>query len=826
MKVLISGQAGKAAIFHGNEASVIDVYNPEEEMIHQKTTVPYYFADANDIEVLDLNTKQDVKEKLKLFWERSLALQLFLIFLDPEEETKTRLIAGEDLCPYFENSEIIEYVSNILFSSPFPKNFELNFEKISLENFPAVFSFINTLNHSQEAISVVRKNWDYLPLDIFKGDVRRKQEFEKQAIALGIFKEFSRAYSDSVKFGIARYDSQMALNSLENSRQIISNWTAGFKPDTSEFNVDIEVDEKDQRPEFIEDTFDKKAKYHWEETKFSIDKQKTSIKECLKGGDLSKARKYVEDLIQFQSQRSDPQHLAKSLCHLSKLARDICSYSMQLEWAQRAYEFDPGDSKVHTHIGDAYICLCKYAEAIKWLRSGAVRGEEAYELSGLARVYRGQGAFEKALQTYEEVCERFPDSEIGWLGKAEVLRDMWKLEESLAVYKDACEKFPGGDNIPRNGQASVLKELGQLELAEKLFGDVIEESGNDYSYAGKAGVLREKRKFKEALDLYSLGIKKFPDSHILHNGFASVLREKGDLKEALKYYGQVHSQFPFDSVSWSGKAEVLREMGNSDKTKLDEALDLYSQGIGKFPHDPVMFSGKANILKRLFRYEESLRAYDQGVIKFPYNLYMLSGRADLLKELGHLEEAIEAYEKVEEVSPRVKSVPHAKAAIYVAMKKFDEAEELISLKEYQTYDDWIAFHIKCMILLKTKKYKEAKDELEFGLEFNPFEGQRKYFQNSLMIVNLYEGNLDEAGKYIVEDSAPLTNILRMHYFCETKQLVEAKKAYSSVADSCTPVLSLLRDELGVRYNISPGKAKYSKEWVFEQECQNILLKAA
>jgi tetratricopeptide (TPR) repeat protein len=820
MKTLVSGQAGKAIILQGDEASIFDVFNPEEELVRPSNTIHFYFAGTGDVEKLDLNTKQEVKEVLNFYWERSLSLQLFLIFLDSEEETETRLIAGEDLSPYLENSEIIEYISNILYSSPFPKNFELNFENISIEKFPALHSFIKNLNHSQEAIDVVRKNWDYLPLDIFNGDVLRKQEFEKQAITNGIFKNFARAYSDPTKYGMAWLDSQLKLGKLKNSRQVLQAWTENFKADTSEVNIDIAIDERDQDFLPLKENFEKKNYYNLEEIIGSIDKQKDAITDCLKKGNLNRARKYVDDLIKYQLRRGGPAYLAKSLCHLSKLAKDMCNYSMQLEWAQRAFDFDPDDGRVHCHIADAYICLYNYDEAIKWLKSGVVFGESSFQLNGYARIFKGQGNYEKALQAYSETCEKFPESVFGWIGKAEVLRDMWKLEEALDAYEEAIDIFPD-EKIPKCGKGRVLKDLGELEEAEGIFDNLIEKYGDEFSYAGKAEVLREKDEFNEALDIYSQAIEEHPNSPVLHNGFASVLKDNRDFKKALKYYNEIISQFPFDSGSWSGKAEVLREMG-----KLNEARDIYLEGEKKFPDSSRMISGKANIFKRLGLFDQSLQYYDQGALKFPYDIYLLCGHADLLKELGLLEEAIKAYEKVEQLSPRLKSVPHAKAAIFVAMKKFEKAEELISIQEPKTRDDWIAFHIKCMILLKTNNYEDAKDKLEFGLKFNPFADQKKYFLNSLSAINLFEGNLDETRNYICEDQTPLTNIIRMHYFCEARQFNEAKKAYSSVKDRCTPILSSLRDELGARYNILPIKAKYSKQWIFEQECKNILLKAS
>ena len=96
----------------------------------------------------------------------------------------------------------------------------------------------------------------------------------------------------------------------------------------------------------------------------------------------------------------------------------------------------------------------------------------------------------------------------------------------------------------------------------------------------------------------------------------------------------------------------------------------------------------------------------------------------------------------------------------------------------------------------------------------------------MTVVRLKQEKYEEAQHSIGNDQMPLTNIIRIHLFSEIKHFNQAKKAYEDSKVGCTPVLSELRDALAIRYNIIPGKANYSKDWYFQQECNNILLKAA
>lgn len=800
---------------------VVDVFNPERELIRARYSIDYFFDGAADIEFFNFGSKQEVKKILNLHYERSLALQLFLIFIDNEEDTETRFIAGEDFSEYFQSEDIIEYVSNFVFSSPLPKNFNWNFEQIPAKLFPGLFSFVSNLKNFQNAIEAVRENWDNLPIGLFDGNAEIKQMCEDQAIRKGVFKDFARAFRDLSGFGIAWIESQTKLGQFKNSRQILQKWTENFKPDKSEVNIDIDF------AKFNEEVWNQKEKTikkfipNLDQVLGSIEKQKETISHCLKAGDLFKARKYVEDLIHFQLNHSESVYLAKSLCHLSKIARDIYNFSMQLEWAIRAYDFDSDDGMVHTHIADSYICLGDFDEAFKWLESGKVFGEEEYYLSGMARIFKGQGKLEKALEFYSRGCDEFPESMVVWLGKAEILREMWDLEKALEAYEVVINKFPD-EKIPQNGKAQVLKELGELDRAEALFANSIENFGDEYSYHGKAEVKRQKGELDEALAQYLEAIRVHPNSPLIRNGMARIYKEKKEFQRALDSFKMIRSQYPFDSNSWCGVAEIYRDMG-----RLDEALLEYSEGIEKIKKSPGMLCGHANIHKLLGLYEESLRLYDEAALRFPYDIYILSGRADLLKELGHLDEAVKAYEGIEKLSPRIARVPHAKASVLVAKGNFNEAEKLISIETPKTIDDWIAFHISCMILLKKKKYDEAKNKLDFGFINVPFAEQRNYFQSSLAALSLFQGNYIEAGNYIRDDQTPLANVIQMHYFCATNQVPKAKFSYQKLVTSKnTPVLQSLIYEIGAQYNIAPQKTSISKEDLFHLECQYILLKAA
>ena len=91
-----------------------------------------------------------------------------------------------------------------------------------------------------------------------------------------------------------------------------------------------------------------------------------------------------------------------------------------------------------------------------------------------------------------------------------------------------------------------------------------------------------------------------------------------------------------------------------------------------------------------------------------------------MKELGHLEEALSAYEKDAELNSYNLGARFSKAAILVVMGRFEEAEGLLPTEAPRTRDEWIAYHIRGMILLRSGNLDDAFEIFKTGLESNPF----------------------------------------------------------------------------------------------------------
>jgi tetratricopeptide (TPR) repeat protein len=324
----------------------------------------------------------------------------------------------------------------------------------------------------------------------------------------------------------------------------------------------------------------------------------------------------------------------------------------------------------------------------------------------------------------------------------------------------------------------------------------------------------------DALAAYDGAISRFPENSIFMTGRADVLRSMGNYDGALTAYADARESFPYDPVAFTGYADVLKDTGN-----FEEALTHYDEAVSNFPQDVRCRTGRANVLRAAGRFAEALQAYDRNVRDFPYDLYSLSGRAYLLKDLAQYDDALKAFDAVIQRRKDYSFAKYAKAAIYVIMGRFVEAQALLPGTVPQTSAEWVAFHVRGMIYLKQNRLDEALDIFTKGSLQTPFHREQKYFENALAATKIRMKRFQEAVKIVHGAEGAIAHLLQIHSYAELGLREAAATAYAAVNDNLPPSIVMLRDELGARYNITGKKAAQSDRWIFEKEME-VLLQAA
>jgi tetratricopeptide (TPR) repeat protein len=812
---VFSGQAGTLAFIEGSELRVHHVSGIDSEITIAREDASYLFQGCNDTVLLRGVQQEFALAQLTTAWEADRALRLMLLSVDPEEGLELRIEAADCLESLLSKEESKLFIENQLYSHRLPRETDLKFFTTT-SKWPIAAKLIDRVVRQQATIIEVRKAWDELPIELFDNGNIGKVDFEENAIRKGAFRilaSFIGLPNDDPNLVIL--NCHQALSSLPNARTVVSEWTQSFKRPRSKRIIVPEgaeeiVGETEQINISSHDAYERAIQ------------QQQAIIDKMRSGSQGLARTYAEELVQFQLKRGGPEYAAKSLCNLAQQAKHLSLYSLQLEWAQRAADVCPSDAWAHGQAADALIQFSRLDEALKELDLTESWGDRQFAVTGRARVLRHQGRLDEALTAFRSARVEFSGHEeerFTWTGSAETLRDMWKFEDALREYDQAIQRFP--DELQfRCGRAAVLSDLGRLDEALEAY-DAPELHDDLIALNGKASVFKELGRFQEALTVVSRTVEIYPTDPIARCIHADILRSKGDLIGALQIYSNVKADYPTISAAYSGYAEVLRDM-----RKLPAAIAAYEVAIERFSYDVRLANGYANIRKVNYELEESLRLYEKNVRQFPYDLISKSGRADLLKRLGHFDDAITAYDAIIKIWPSYEPAKNGKAAILVLRGEMSQAISLLPTGFPATRNEWIAYHIRGMILLQRNQLDAAIRFFGEGGRATPFAREKRYFDGALSVARMRKGQFKEAAISLRDTGGGLSRVLRFHAYAGMGNRELAVGYYDELVIRCPTQLLDLKEAIAGRFGITSPMSHHNDNWIFRRESEALLLEAA
>jgi tetratricopeptide (TPR) repeat protein len=673
---------------------------------------------------------------------------------------------------------------------------------------------------SQNSIARWRGAWDGLSSELFDSE-KAKEKFESAAVSAGAFKRLALA-STPEAMADAKLALYSTLASLKNYRAVIADWTAGAN--TPRISVpNIFVRDSDDVEDDFEDLIT--PQIGGREAFERVKRQQVAVFGQLQRGDIDRARKFADELIAWQiGEGGGAEYAAKSLCLMAQDAKKFGIEDLHLEWSTRAAELVPQDTRATGQAADACIVFGRFEEALRLLDLTETWGNRLFAETNRARILKAQARLDDALVAFERLEREFAghqDTVFAWAGHAEVLRDMWRLEDALATYSKGIALHPTSRGL-RCGKAAVLTDLGRLEEAEAEYAAVIRDLGTDrVALNGNATVLREMGLLEDSLKIYDIAINEYPHDHYSRCGRAEVLRLKGDLDGALSAFQDATRRFPYVAVPFSGIGEVYRDRG-----EFAQALDVLEMAIRRFPREPMLQNTRAVVLKSLGRLGDSLRAYDEIVHNFPYDIGGLIGRADLLKELGQLDEALSFYDRVIQRWPAHPVVRNAKAAILVSRGHLSEAFGLLPQGIPRTQPEWVAEHIRGMVLLKGGRLEDALNHFTKGMLEVPFERPRRAFAKGCAIARLRLEQFSEAQRVLVRNWEPLGQVLHLHAHAADGHLDVARSIYQEIQEKAPERFHDLAGEIASRFLLRPQPPKHDGSWIFDKECDALLLQAA
>lgn len=192
-------------------------------------------------------------------------------------------------------------------------------------------------------------------------------------------------------------------------------------------------------------------------------------------------------------------------------------------------------------------------------------------------------------------------------------------------------------------RGAVLQGLGMWQAAlddcDSALARQPGQPGEADSHNQRGNLLKELRRYPEALESYARAIQLAPERANFHNNRGITLRLAGNYLEALAAFEHALTLQPAYAQAFNNRANTLNNLG-----RLQEALQSYEQAIALQPDVATFHANRGNILQELQRPDPALQSYRQATALDPADAHAHWSLSLGLLQLGQFEEGWRAYE--------------------------------------------------------------------------------------------------------------------------------------------------------------------------------------
>jgi tetratricopeptide (TPR) repeat protein len=806
-EVYISGQLGKAIYEDGGSCFVISA-DESEPVECRPMDFSNFFNFGFSVQTLRPTVKSDLaslREKVLQAQNTHYTCLLVLSGLDVELDHETRTEVVEQAEALLRNHITYRFVMGNLLGRPLPREVDLvgALEIANQVNAGLVWDLYSTMAKAEGYIELVQRVWFEIASKNF-ASAPDQTDATNELVDLSVFGnvtlELMTGSLESLNSLFVSYSKQVELKgALVTPSLLLNNFRIRLLENVSlpsskcKNRVDKFESEHYGDPgtaSAIDEIFGrfknrrenpKSRTFKADEAKEKVDHQIRAISNLIAKGNFNLANRYLTDLINFQVEHSEREHLGMSLCSLATIAIDENAFDIALRLVNYALRLGVADAVIPTTQ---------------------------------AQLMKFTGDFSKALVVYEETIERFPDDVVARTGYAEVLKSTGDFPKALAVYEETIERFPD-DVVPRSGYAEVLKSSGDFPKALAVYEETIERFPDDVvARSGYAEVLKSTGDFPKALAVYEENIERFPNDVFARNGYAEALKSTGEFSKALTVYEETIARFPNSKVARTGYAELLKSTGEFSK-----ALNVYKEAIERFPNDVFARTGYAEVLKSTGEFSKALKVYKETMARFPNSEVASNGYAGVLKAVSKFEEALTLYEKSIQVWPYSRVLRSSYGCLLLQMNKVADARKLLSIQEPRSEADWIDYHVIAMSYLREGDLRQAISRLHYGMN-HAIGSQRDYFKTALAVARMRNSDYEKAIKLLATNVSHLDFeerqrrlVLVGHSHAALGKTEEATHVMSQLEKPRNPQVIKLIDWISHRYHLG----SHSSETLSEQE---------
>jgi tetratricopeptide (TPR) repeat protein len=648
MDALISGSAGLAATIDGVTVMLYkaDKSTPIVSSLHEVNNI---FKSYQDTIKYTKTSKNIILTTLQHQKYRSTSLLMLLTILDVEIDSFSKLSLIKYLDEILEDdSAIYSYLLNILFSRPLPENSikSLPIELSENSNNSKTITLLNSLFESQENIVSFS--------DLFN-QISTKHDLPSSN------KDIIEGYLVNNDFFYS-----VATNQLTDSD--LSTLTFSILSKLKELNIPSSVPfGQDFKSTFKKHIFKKTLKSN----SYPISKSEQDEHKKYKEKPYTK-KKIVNSKDEYL-------YVTTQI----NIINDLLNSNKIDKAEQVAKNLIEHQSKggVHSYAAHSLCNIAGFARnlehhtlELKWALESSRIAPDDYRTHGhVADAYLSLGKIDKAADYFNKCADGDVDSKIfGLTGLARIEKERFNLDVALG-HINYVVSVCGRDPVPYLVKAEILRDKKDFVTAEEVYEYACKEfPENSIPLNGKASLLVAQKKFEDAELIYKDILKNYSkteDIKVTNCAYGFLLARLGRFKEAHKHLDTSINLSKYeDIIATTSKAIAFKIEGVFNK-----AESILKGLIDSKPQFPQPLCELLDIYIENNRISDGLKLYEKSPdsIKSESSVQMAYSR--LLKGNGNFQEALQIIDNILVSEPRNITAMIERASILKMIGNFTAA---------------------------------------------------------------------------------------------------------------------------------------------------------
>ncbi len=411
---------------------------------------------------------------------------------------------------------------------------------------------------------------------------------------------------------------------------------------------------------------------------------------------------------------------AIALKYLGMIAYDRKQYNKAIEFYNRAIKYDS-----------------KYPQLYK----------------NLAKAYRKNNEYSKALQAIEKAISLNSDATVPHMLKGNILYDIGKYKEAVSAYKTALKLKPNNPSLLYNLALSFLKagdEFAAIEYLKKAGG--LDTSGEVTfrAYSRLGIIFTEKLQFnhaeqyllqakrlrpKNSLIAYNLGIAylKQKKQDLALKEFSDALKYSSKDKNMLEYLGEAFFTAKDYDNSLKAYNIILKDNKRNikllsrvaeiyyEKKEYDKAYSMYENITTLAPateNARLAYINMGNILDDTGKYSDAIEAYKKALIINDKDDVALYNLGIVYKHANSLDDAIKAWDRAAKLNSKNQRPLIAIANLYYEKNMLDLAQRSYQKLAYRWPQNQELLFKLGTVYYKRGNYKQAAAQYDKVLQIN------------------------------------------------------------------------------------------------------------